>query len=119
MSKLEAEVEKKEPKVEDLDIDIEREVKPRAFKYHSEDYRLGYKAGWITARQNLLRKLSQSGQPIEEKSTETKLVGKKKPKKEEEVSMITWAILGLVLGGITLFVILNESNRKRNQSGIQ
>jgi len=117
MSKLDTEVEKKEPKVENLDIDVEGEgVKPRAFKYHSEDYRLGYKAGWITARQNLLRKLSQSGVKVDEKSIEEKPIAKKKSKKEDEETIFWVAALGaVVLGGI-LLVFFSERNRERSQS---
>ena len=110
--KLDVEVEKEEPSV---DIELEGEGIPRRFN-RSEDYRRGYKTGWLVAKQNLLKKLSQSGESIEKKPTENKPIGKKKSRKEEEVSPLVWAIVGLVLGGIVLFVFLNESNRKRNQS---
>jgi len=108
--KLDMEVEKEDPKIE-----LEGEGMPKRI-HHSEEYFRGYKSGWEAAKKNLLRKLSQSGGSIETLSIEKKPIGKKKPKKEEEVSPLVWAIVGLVLGGIVLFVFLNESNRKRNQS---
>jgi hypothetical protein len=111
-NKLTVEVEKEEPKIKN--VDIEEEGIPLGLR-KSEDYRRGYKAGWEVAKKNLLRKL-QSGETIGKGSSEEKPISKKKSKKEEEVSTLTWAILGLVLGGIVLFVIFNESNRKRNQS---
>ena len=112
-NKLSVEVEKEEPSVED--IELEGEGIPKGLR-SSEDYRRGYKAGWLVAKKNLLKKLSQSGEPIEKKSTEDKAIGKKKSRKEDEVSPLVWAIMGLVLGGIVLFVFFNESNRKRNTS---
>jgi cytoskeletal protein RodZ len=116
-NRLEVEAEEEEPKIED--VEIEGEGIPRTFG-RSKDYLKGYKAGWLTAKKNVLKKLSESGEPIEKKSIEEKPIGKKKSKKEEgEVSLLTWAIVGLVLGGITLFVLFNESNRKRNQSAGQ
>jgi len=110
--KLDVEVEKEEPSVED--IELEGEGLPRRFN-RSEDYRRGYKTGWLVAKQNLLKKLSQSGEPIEKKSTEKKPISKQKSKKEDE-EMIFWvAILGaVVLGGI-LFVFFSERNRERSQ----
>jgi hypothetical protein len=111
--KLDVEVKKEEPSVKD--IELEGEGIPRRFN-RSEDYRRGYKTGWLVAKKNLLKKLSQSGQSIETLSIEKKPIGKQKSKKEEEVSPLVWAIVGLVLGGIVLFVFFNESNRKRNQS---
>jgi len=112
-NKLTVEAEKEEPSVKD--IELEGEGTPKGLR-SSEDYRRGYKAGWLVAKKNLLKKLSQSGGSIETLSIEKKPIGKKKSKKEEEVSPLVWAIVGLVLGGIVLFVILNESNRKRNPS---
>jgi hypothetical protein len=109
--KLTVEAEKEEPKIKDIDIG---EGIPLGLR-KSEDYRRGYKAGWDVAKKNLLRKL-QSGEPIGKESTEEKPIVKKKSKKEEEVSPLMLAIVGLVLGGIMLFVIFNEYNRKRNQS---
>jgi len=111
-NKLTVEAEKEEPK---MDVELKGEGIPKGLRI-SEDYRRGYKAGWEVAKKNILKKLSQSGQPIEQKSTEKTPIVKKKSKKEEEVSPLVWAIVGLVLGGIVLFVILNESNRKRNPS---
>jgi len=109
-NKLTVEAEKEEPK---KDVELEGEGIPKGLRI-SEDYRRGYKAGWEVAKKNILKKLSQSGQPIEQKSTEKTPIVKKKSKKEEEVSPLVWAIVGLVLGGIVLFVFFNESNRKRN-----
>ena len=109
--KLDVEAEKEEPSVED--IELEGEGIPRRFN-RSEDYRRGYKTGWLVAKQNLLKKLSQSGEPIEKKPIEKKPVGKQKSRKEDEETIFWVAILGaVVLGGI-LFVFFNESNRKRN-----
>jgi hypothetical protein len=108
--KLDMEVEKEDPKIE-----LEGEGMPKRI-HHSEEYFKGYKAGWEVAKKNLLRKLSQSGGSIEKKPIENKPVSKQKSREEEEVSPLVWAIVGLVLGGIVLFVILNESNRKRNTS---
>jgi hypothetical protein len=111
--KLDVEVEKDSPKIEN--IELEGEGIPRRFN-RSEDYRRGYKAGWLIAKKNLLKKLSQSGVKVEEKSTEDKTIGKKSKKEDKEVSLLTYAIIGLVLGGIVLFVFFNEYNRKRDQS---
>jgi len=110
--KLDMEVEKEEPKVES--VKLEEEGVPKRI-HHSVDYFMGYKAGWETAKKNVLRKLSQSGGSIEQKSIENKLVVKKKSKKEDE-EMIFWVgILGaVVLGGI-LFVFFSERNRERSQ----
>ncbi|PSN81745.1 hypothetical protein B9Q01_10405 [Candidatus Marsarchaeota G1 archaeon OSP_D] len=110
--KLDVGVEKEKPK---MDVELEGEGIPRRFN-RSEDYVRGYRTGWEVAKKNLLKKLSQSGETTEKKPIEEKIIGKKKPKKEDEVSPLVWAIVGLVLGGIVLFVFLNESNRKRNQS---
>jgi len=109
-NKLNVEVEEEEPK---KDVELEGEGIPRSFS-RSSDYLRGYKAGWMVAKKNLLKKMSQSGQQIEEKSTEKKPIGKQKSKKEDEETIFWVAILGaVVLGGI-LFVFFNESNRKRN-----
>jgi hypothetical protein len=110
--KLDVEVEKDRPRIEN--VELEGEGVPKRI-HHSEEYFRGYKSGWEVAKKNLLRKL-QSGEPIGKESIEEKPISKKKSKKEEEVSTLTWAIVGLVLGGIMLFVIFNEYNRKRNQS---
>jgi len=106
--KLDVGVEKEEPKIGNIDIEMPKRI------HHSEDYFKGYKAGWEVAKKNLLRRLSESGKPVEGKSIEEKPIMKKKSKKEEEVSPLMLAILGLALGGIVLFVIFNKSNRNRN-----
>jgi len=111
--KLDMEVEKEEPKIEN--VDIEEEGIPRRAR-RSEDYFRGYKAGWITAKENVLKKLSQSGGKVEGKSIEEKPILKKKSKKEDKETIYWVAVLGaLVLGGI-LFVFFSEQNRERSQS---
>jgi len=106
--KLDMEVEKEDPKIE-----LEGEGMPKRV-HHSEEYFRGYKSGWEAAKKNLLRKLSQSGGSIEQKSTKEKPIGKRSKKEDGET--IFWvAILGaVVLGGI-LFVFFSERNRERSQ----
>jgi len=96
---LEIEVEKINSK--GGDIELEGEGKPRRYG-RTEEYLKGYNAGWMTAKKNLLKKLS--GEPGGEK------------KKDEAPNWVLGLIIVGVLGTLVFIFVFGTRNNESNRN---
>jgi len=85
----------------------------------SEDYQKGYKAGWMQGARRALKKAGVPNPEFEIKEGAPKPVEPVKrssaAEKSNDIPVMTAIIIGLVLGGIVLFVVLNNHNKQPNQ----